>query len=270
MENRIDYLKLQYPTNDPVNVDRIKTRWENWWQLGGAEAENARSHMRWNNVYDGRGNWSLTLDISGPSAGVAIYALRAEEWELVTRIDKRVEIDVSLDKKATRQIYDNAQALNTMKRNIGQATAKPRAKTDKRDAGGERVYIGSLKSTKYLAVYTKPGEKTAVELKLSGAPLKQLIADVVRANKAIRSEDKLKVASDVSYQLYKMLDSHLEKTTGFGVSSFAVWADQEMNAERPSLNELRRNQVVSNFTDLPYPVQLSLLDELAVVTFGKP
>lgn len=268
MQERIDYVKLSWAANNIDAADVLRERYEGLFAQSQAIEGRLHANADFNRVYDGQGNWNYTLDVSGPGSDAFFYSFLNPliDYAHLTRLDYRFELDGTLSDAQFDVIYTNARALNTVNRNIIREHARVRNKTSKRDGGGDRVSIGSLSSDRYLAVYRKPSELTAVEFKLSGTPLKRLITE---AQLKARTDDK--EPGRAYKHLYKGMREralqHIEDCLGMHPSEICdVQALATVRPEAMAEGQLE-HAIKSDFQTLPRAVQLSLLKELVDDTF---
>lgn len=172
---RFDYVKLSFPANDAETTMRLVTTMEDRFNALRGHFADYPGSFHQNKVYDGRGNWLQTFDIAGALAHKWIYTMPIAEAGNITRLDIRGESAHSYNGRQLDIIFDTARGLNTRNRNLNRKSSRARTKAEGRDAGGDLFSCGSLKSDKYFAIYTKPNEHTAFELKLSGKPLWAMI-----------------------------------------------------------------------------------------------
>lgn len=263
MDARMDYVKLSWHANNMETVqlekERINEKWDAcckvWGTLGGK--------LDWNNVYDGRGNWLLTCDISGAMAGEFIkgYLNPLVDFEHITRLDYRYDLGTQLPDRAHDEVYENVRALNTRNRNVTRGHAREREKGAKRDGGGNRISVGSLQSDKYLAIYTKPRENTAVEFKMSGKPLKRMVYQLMIhcRNQNYKSQGYI---AELFSRMATEASLHLEAIAGVNPVEMAAYV-QEKASERTELQAgSEKHSIVASFSDMTRPAQLTLLDEL--------
>lgn len=267
MNSRVDYLKLQMPANNGETAPILKERWNKWFEVLKSEGLYIGGHMRFDNVYDGRGNWFCTVDISGYLAFSAFVQLRRDELQYVTRLDHRVELEASVGTAATDEFFNLVRSLNTGNRNVGRGQSRPRAKTDKRDAGGNRVFVGSLKSTRYMALYTKPNEPTAVEVKYSGAPLKALIAAGLRVADELGS-NPLHTLFQIIMHLEKAADRYVFDICGMDFYDLNLWAKEREEPSQQYLAEVSKQSIISAWGDLPLEDRKETLRQLQMGLFS--
>lgn len=226
--------------------------------------------MRNGLAYDGRGNWVVTTDVWGPLAHGWLFTMPWEEFIYINRIDVRHESDTSLSSQQLDVIYETARGLNTRSRNLDRKHARPRQKAEGRDAGGDLFACGSLKSDKYLAVYTKPHERTAFELKLSGEALARVLADAqlaAPANEFVGDPDAMPQL--VLLRLQAALWAHTLDVTGNRPDE---WADyflrQELSqSEAADLPPLDR--VVRDFLGLAPEDRERAIEQIQALRFRK-
>lgn len=270
-EGRIDYLRFAFPANDAENGLALQESFEGLYNTLRQQFADWPGSFHKSRMYDGRGNWIQCFDVAGSLAHKWLYSMPMDWLANIVRIDVRSEVGAGLTSQQLDAIYETARGLNTRARNLTRKHARPRQKAEGRDAGGDLFACGSLKSDKYFAVYTKPNENTAFELKLSGKPLGVLLQAARQAERASNSASVPFGGADyLLTRLQNILKSHSREVTGNSAREWdELFARQDLEASNTGTMTLSE-RVCSLFDKLDEDERLLVLDTLISQTVGQP
>lgn len=270
ISERIDYIKLNWLANEVETADSLRERFEGFWAQYETFENRQYGKATFNRVYDGRGNWKYTYEISGPAADayLELFLNPLTDYQYITRLDYRFELDTIFDKVSFDTIYANILALNTGNRNVGHGHARPRDKGPKRDGGGDRIWVGSLLSDKYLAVYQKPGESAAVEVKLSGTPLTRILQEVRTYGRVHETPAKAMRHRLISATRHSAA-THVYKITGTSIDEFGVIFDSSDMSEHAEAPGNRAHLVLSEFKELSRYEQMDMLKAMVDTVYPE-
>lgn len=257
----VDYLKFVWHANEVEAMAARKVEVEALIDHLRKEDDTITGGHRWGTVYDGRGNWLSTLDVYGPISYRFCLSCSALYLEAITRVDTRWTLYVDTDTKRMDALYDDTRALNTRNRNISRGSARVRAKAEGRDGGGDRIAVGSLKSNKYASVYQKPGEYTALEVKLSGDALDGPKGETKRLIKLLGGNVG-KLPASFAIAVKRLAEAHAVEVFGRSIDELAEFVDKDYSLKHNDLTEHRLHTCESAFRELALEDQLMMLEQL--------
>lgn len=262
---RVDYLTFSYPSNAGESQERLSAKWNDRTKKIAEVNEGELPPVHGGMRYGGNGNWYFVVHLAGAYASQYLEYLDAEDWKHITRLDIRNELCTTLEKHDLDALFRLIHERNTANRNINRRSARPRKKDDKRDGGGDLVSVGSLKSDKYFAVYNKPRENAAVELKLQGTPLKVFVQDMLRYLPHALSKGSTQREWVEDYALVKLND-HARLLMGTTPGEFALERVERRIAVQEELKEGRLQFAKVDVQNMTRNEQLSLLEYLRELT----
>lgn len=118
--------------------------------------------------------WKYEVDTWGEFSDALLRQLPDAYLDWVSRLDWRQPLDVEPATLPRLDLFVRNHGRG--KRNTQLFNTRPRIKKEGRNAGGQGWAMGSHKSDKRVVVYSKGGERGAVELNVSGASLSNLIS----------------------------------------------------------------------------------------------
>lgn len=125
-------------------------------------------------VDDAGGLRLYSFEVWGELAEHWAQACSPVEWNKLQRLDYRIACE--LDPRNFAGFANYVGNSGKYGRNINTFKTREREKSEGRHAGGQGVSVGSHKSDRRLVVYKRKGESGAIELQLSGATLRKLVA----------------------------------------------------------------------------------------------